>query len=374
MKELVLRNAHVVTPDAVFRGGLLLRNGVIDDVSTGAMPTGDGSFDMEGDYLLPGLVEVHTDSLERALTPRPGVLWPEHLAAALANDALLEACGILTVLDAICAEAFPREEMQRELFRAAVSAVMQGVQAGLFRARHLLHLRCETADPAVLDMVTPYIDSPLVRLVSLMDHTPGQRQYRNLQKYREYYSREGWTDQEFQEVLMRRKELQARYAGAHRTEIIAMCKRRGIAMASHDDASLSHVEQAKAEGARICEFPTTLEAALAARERGLYVLMGAPNCILGHSHAGNVSALDVLEAGALDILSSDYAPYSLLAAPFQLHAAGMPLYEAVRLVSVNPANALDLADVGRILPGARGDVLRVRLHEGAPVVVKSWKG
>lgn len=377
MNETVLRNARIVTPQETLQGALVLRQGRVADIAGGpSQPAAKSSpeLDMEGDYLLPGLVELHTDSLERFLTPRPGVLWPERMPAALAHDAMLARCGVLTVLDALCAEAFPREEMQKDLFHTAVTAVHEGQRGGLFRVRHFLHLRCETADPAVLQLVTPWIDSPLLRLVSLMDHTPGQRQYQDIAKYREYYGSEGWSDSEFREVVALRKGCQDRYASEHRARIIEMCRRRKVPLASHDDATEAHVLQAREEGACVCEFPTTLEAARAAKRLGLKVLMGAPNLILGRSHAGNVSAMEVLEAGALDILSSDYAPYSLLAAPFRLHELGMPLHQVLHMVSATPAAVLGLEDTGRLTPGARGDVLRVRLMEDGPVVLDFWTG
>lgn len=381
VNELLLTNAHIVTPLETLQGALLLRDGVVADIDTSHAAPGKHSRiqNMEGDYLLPGLVELHTDTLERQLTPRPGVLWPASMAAALAHDAVLASCGVLTVLDALCAEAFPREELQRRLFHAAVAAVTRGQQNGIFRAKHFLHLRCETCDPAVLELVTPYMDSPLLKLVSLMDHTPGQRQYRNLARYREYYSSEGWTDSEFQRVVSNRRELQRRHAATHRRRIIEFCRERALPLASHDDATPEHVLQAVAEGVRICEFPTTLEAARAAKESGLLVLMGAPNLMLGRSHAGNVTTLDVLRADALDILSSDYAPYSLLAALFRLRRMGRPLHEAVNMASATPAAALGLTDTGRLEPGRRADVLRVRLlHDETgeseePMVLEAWK-
>jgi len=373
MEQAILRNARIITPTEELRGALVVHQGRIAHIDTGAISPMLPAQDMEGDYLLPGLVELHTDSLERFLCPRPGVLWPDVMAAALAHDAVLARCGILTVLDAVCAEAFPREAMQKALFHAAVQAVHEGGRAGLFRARHLLHLRCETADPAVMELVSPYMQSPLLHMVSLMDHTPGQRQYCDVNKYREYYGSEGWSDSEFQGVLTWRKNLQRQYAQAHRQKIIALCRERGVPLASHDDATAEHVTQASIEGVVICEFPTTLEAAQAARTAGMRVLMGAPNLLLGRSHAGNVSVQEVLEAGVLDILSSDYAPYSLLAGAFLLQQHGLPLPRAVSMVSVTPAASLGMQDTGCLSPGARADILRVRTAGQTPHVLACWR-
>ena len=179
--------------------------------------------DFGGDYLIPGLVDVHTDSLERQFTPRHGVYWPSPLSAAMANDALMFGCGVTTVLDSICAEAFPEEETRRRMFNDCIQAVSYGEGNGLFRSRHLLHLRCETADPKTPAILGAHLGNPLVRLASLMDHTPGQRQYKDVDKFRQYYSDEGWDDEEFSSVVERLRAEQARHAGPQRADIIRRC-------------------------------------------------------------------------------------------------------------------------------------------------------
>jgi len=370
MDELVLTNALLVLPDEVMAGTLHAAGGLIRDVSRGASRA-SGAVDCGGDFLLPGLVDLHTDSLERQLTPRTGVLWPQALGAALANDSFLAAQGITTVFDSLCAEAFPVEEGKRQVFHSCLRAVLSGIAGQAFRAEHFLHLRCETADPEVLEMIEPYAKHERVRLMSLMDHTPGQRQYRDLAVYRRHCG--NGSDGEFSAMVRERLENQRLHAGPHREKIIALAREGGIPLASHDDATCDHVEQAHAEGAAICEFPTTLEAARRARELGMPTVMGAPNIVMGGSHSGNVSAMDALRAGCLDILSSDYYPPSLLAAPFFLALRGeMELPEAVRLVSSAPAMAVGLNDRGSLTPGLRADMVRVRMIKGVAMAHTVW--
>jgi alpha-D-ribose 1-methylphosphonate 5-triphosphate diphosphatase len=370
MDELVLTNALLVMPDEVMAGTLAASGGVIRDVSRGAS-CAPGAVDCGGDFLLPGLVDLHTDSLERQLTPRPGVLWPQALGAALANDAFLAAQGITTVFDSLCAEAFPIEEAKRQVFHSCLRAVLSGVAEEAFRAEHYLHLRCETADPEVLEMIAPYSQLERVKLMSLMDHTPGQRQYRDMAVYRRHCG--NGSDGEFSAMVQERLENQRRHAGPHRSRIIALAREGRTPLASHDDATCEHVEQAHAEGAAICEFPTTLEAARRARELGMPTVMGAPNIVMGGSHSGNVSAMDALRAGCLDILSSDYYPPSLLAAPFFLALRGeMELHEAVRLVSFAPAQAVGLYDRGSLTPGLRADMVRVHMVRGVAMARTVW--
>jgi alpha-D-ribose 1-methylphosphonate 5-triphosphate diphosphatase len=168
----------------------------------------------------------------------------------------------------------------------------------------------------------------------------------------------------------------ARYAAPHRAHIARRAAELGLALASHDDATLAHVEEAVADGVAIAEFPTTLEAAAAAHDAGLAILMGAPNVVRGKSHSGNISATDLVRAGLLDILSSDYVPYALLQAAFILpqRVDGLTLPQALATVTLNPARAARLEDRGQIAAGKRADLVRVAVINGLPVVRGVWRG
>lgn len=372
MPFLCCTNARLVMPDGVVHGSLTAENGRIRDVDA---PTSiPGALDFKGDYLLPGLVEIHTDNIEKHFLPRSGVRWPTSLTAILAHDTHMVGAGITTVLDAVSAGEFSAKRMRREIFTATLEALAQAMDHELLRAEHLLHIRCELADRAVVEMFTSVMDHKLLHLVSIMDHTPGQRQWSDLEKYRSFHADKKWTDEELLAEIERLRAVQKSHAEPNRAIILNLCAERNLPLASHDDTTSGHVEETARLGMGIAEFPTTREAASRARELGLATVLGAPNVVRGESHSGNVSALDLAAEGLVDILSSDYMPASLLQAPFVMaQRLGMPLHEALATVTANPARALGLTDRGELLPGRRADFTRVRMVDDVPVVVAVWR-
>jgi alpha-D-ribose 1-methylphosphonate 5-triphosphate diphosphatase len=371
---LAIANARILAPDAVIEGGVVVENGLIAEITPPGRHLGESALDFAGDYLLPGLVELHTDNLERQFQPRPAVRWPAD-AAMLAHDQQMAAAGITTVCDAICVGFHAAKQERLEFLKVSIDALHRAGEAGTLKAEHLLHLRCEVSDPHVVDLFEPLCGEPNLKLVSFMDHTPGQRQWRDLERYRVFHrTRTGTSEEEFQALIERRIDEQVRYADRHRRRLLELIDGRGVTLASHDDSTAEHVEQAIAEGMAISEFPTTRAAADAARARGMSVLMGAPNVILGGSHSGNVSALELARAGLLDALSSDYVPVSLLHAAFKLaDDIQLPLPDAVAMVTRNPAAMIGLADRGAIAPGLRADLIRVRRTGATPSVVAVWR-
>jgi alpha-D-ribose 1-methylphosphonate 5-triphosphate diphosphatase len=320
------------------------------------------------------LVELHTDNMEKHFEPRPGAFWPSSLAAVISHDAQIIGAGITTVLDAMCVGDYRDDGKRRRILAESVDSVAAARAAGLLRAEHLFHLRCETSDPNVVEMFEPYVEHPLLRLVSVMDHTPGQRQWHDLDSFRNFHRDKAWTDEEFATVVSEHKEQMARHSDRNRRAILERCRGLNIPLASHDDTTEGHVHQARAEGIAISEFPTTLSAAALARECGMMNIMGAPNVVRGGSHSGNVSAVALAEAGLLDVLSSDYVPASLLHAAFLLHQrAGIELPRAVRMVTLNPAHSIGLTDRGEIAVGKQADLVRVHLHGDLPVVREVWR-
>jgi alpha-D-ribose 1-methylphosphonate 5-triphosphate diphosphatase len=371
-QETVLGNARIVLEDEIVRGSILLRDGLITAVDPGSAARGE---DMEGDYLIPGLVELHTDHLESHYSPRPGVVW-DSIAALQAHDAQVAGSGITTVFDCLRLGSDEDGGFKRGEMRAIADAIETAVSEDRLRAAHLIHLRCEVSSADVLEHFEDFYDDPQVKLVSLMDHAPGQRQFQTLDAYTLYYKKKrGLTDAEFERFVARRVAESGRFAAPHRRAIVDACTERGIAVASHDDATIEHVEESKAFGVRLAEFPTSMEAARASHEAGMAVLMGAPNVVRGKSHSGNISAKSLAEAGVLDVLSSDYVPFSLIHAPFVLAESddGMALPAAIRLVTATPARAVGLGDRGRIAPGLRADLVRVRHRSGVPVVRSVWR-
>jgi alpha-D-ribose 1-methylphosphonate 5-triphosphate diphosphatase len=372
MRERIIRNARLILADEVFAGCLVERDGLIRTVDRGGTAVAAAE-DWAGDWLLPGLVELHTDNLEKHLVPRPGVLW-NALSAMVAHDMQCAAAGITTVLDSVVIGDMDRGGSRSRTQHEAIAALRAGRAEELLRVEHLLHLRCEVSAHDIVDVFDLYADDPLLRLVSVMDHTPGQRQWGDLIRYRRYAERHGSiTDAAFAQLVERLQSEQQRHAARHRTAIVAGSRARGVPLASHDDTEIEHVLQAKAEGIVLSEFPTTVPAAQTARAAGLGIIMGSPNLVQGGSHSGNVSAAELAGLDLLDVLSSDYVPASLLQSVFLLHEAhGWALPKAVATVTLNPARAIGLDDRGDIGPNRRADLLRVRTSRGMPIVLETY--
>jgi alpha-D-ribose 1-methylphosphonate 5-triphosphate diphosphatase len=372
--ELILANARIVTREACFPGSLSVRDGVIAAVEEGRA-TPRGAVDLEGDYLIPGLVELHTDNVERHFMPRPSVRWPSQ-SAILAHDAQVAVSGITTVFDAVAlGDIFP-DSPRNFLLRDMVDAVRAAAESGLTRAEHFLHLRCELTYVGVVEAFAELAADPRVRLVSIMDHTPGQRQFVDVERYKDYFrGKYRMAEAEIDRFIETQNANSARFARSHRASILAICRDRRFTLASHDDATAEHVAEAVACGAAIAEFPTTIEAAAAARAHGLAILMGGPNIVLGGSQSGNISALTLAERGLLDVVSSDYVPMSLLQSAFQLAKGGhgLTLPEAVAKVSATPARLVGLEDRGEIALGRHADLVWVKDSPAGPVARAVWR-
>ncbi|MFN3770159.1 MAG: alpha-D-ribose 1-methylphosphonate 5-triphosphate diphosphatase [Ectopseudomonas guguanensis] len=372
--EQILSNARIVTAEREFLGTLLLRDGLIAAVDEGASRLPQAQ-DLGGDYLLPGLVELHTDNLEKHMSPRPGVDWPS-ASAVLTHDAQIVAAGITTVFDALAiGDINPRGRRMQQL-PAMIEAIAAAEAAGQTRAEHRLHLRCELCHPDALTIYRDLVEHPLVALVSVMDHSPGQRQFAKVEKYREYYmGKYHLSPAEMEEFLQEQIANSRQYSDRQRRAIVEDCHSRGISVASHDDATLAHVQESAGFGMAIAEFPTTLEAAKASHELGLKVLMGAPNLVRGGSHSGNIAAAELARHGVLDILSSDYYPASLLHAAWLLagQVNDYDLPAAIATVSRAPARAAGLDDRGEIRIGLRADLVQARAHGQQPVIQQVWR-
>jgi alpha-D-ribose 1-methylphosphonate 5-triphosphate diphosphatase len=373
-RETVFTHARIVLHDQVVTGSVCIEDGVISgiDSSRSALP---GAIDLNGDYLIPGLIELHTDNLEKHFTPRPGVKWPE-LPAIFGHDAVVASAGITTVFNAVATGNVLPDSTRSERFDHMVSAIKEAAASDLTRAEHLLHIRCELTCDSTVARFRTWMDDPLLKLVSVMDHSPGQRQFVNLDKYREYYQgKYSLSQEQIEDLIEHHTDISQRFGRRHREEIAGLCHERGIAMASHDDATTAHVLESVEDGMSIAEFPTTVEAARACREHGLHVMMGSPNVVRGFSHSGNVSARALADEGLLDTLSSDYVPESLLHSAFILADCSehISLPDAVNMIARNPADAAGLDDRGEIDVGKRADLVHVQLFKQAPVVRQVWR-
>lgn len=373
MTDQIFTNAQIVLPTEVIHGTVTVRDGHIAAVDQGgtAVPS---ATDLGGDMLIAGLIELHTDNLERHIEPRPGVDWP-HAASILAHDGELASTGITTVFDALRVGSIHSggKGNYGKYARRVASEIMGLRDAGALRINHYIHLRAEICSETLVEEMAEFGPDDRVGIVSLMDHTPGQRQFRDVTKLKQYVAKKrAMTDAEFDDHVAHLVGLQAEYGARHEAEAVAAARRYGAVMASHDDTTESHVAVSAGHGIRLAEFPTTRAAAEACHAQGIRVMMGAPNLIRGGSHSGNVAAHELAEAGLLDIISSDYVPSALMSSAFLLADLWDDLPRAIATVTANPAEATGLNDRGRIAEGLHGDLVRVGRVEGTPVVRGVW--
>jgi alpha-D-ribose 1-methylphosphonate 5-triphosphate diphosphatase len=371
--ETIFTNAQVVTETEVFDGTVVLRGPEIIAVERGRSGLAS-ALDLEGDLLIPGLVDVHTDNLEKHMMPRPGVRWSAR-AALLAHDAQVASAGVTTVLDALCVGEVEHADQREQMFREGVAELRALAPRGLLRAEHLLHLRCELSVATMQAAFEPVADDPLVRMVSLMDHTPGAGQFADVERYVKKNARNlGMTEAEARAYVARRRETRDRVRDANRDAILARLAGRPIALASHDDRTEDEVASWHASGVMISEFPVSLVAAEAAKRHGMAVVAGGPNIVRGGSHSGNVAASDLVARGFVDVFASDYIPSSMLASAMLLHDRyGIALPRAIATIAAEPARMVGLDDRGRITPGLRADLVQVHLADGHPLVRQVWR-
>ncbi|WP_371931731.1 alpha-D-ribose 1-methylphosphonate 5-triphosphate diphosphatase [Mameliella sp. MMSF_3552] len=371
-ESLTFANATLVLPGGVARGWLHAENGVIVGMGEGANAPA-GAVDCGGDFLAPGLIELHTDNLERHIEPRPGVDWP-HAAAIVAHDAELASTGITTVFDAMRVGSIPTGKGRyRKYARSLASEMLDLRAADTLKISHFLHLRAEVCSETLAEELAEFGREDRVGLVSIMDHTPGQRQFRDISKLEQYVkSKRGMSDAEFIEHIAHLKDLRARNGAAHEAVAVQEAARFGAVLASHDDTTAEQVAVSAGHGIRLAEFPTTVEAARACHEHAIAVMMGAPNLIRGGSHSGNVAAEDLARERLLDIVSSDYVPAALLQAAVRLGETWGDMARGIATVTKAPAEAVGLDDRGVLEEGRRADLMRFRVAEHVPLLRGVW--
>ncbi|MBO0346840.1 alpha-D-ribose 1-methylphosphonate 5-triphosphate diphosphatase [Roseibium sp. CAU 1637] len=372
--ELVLANATLVLADECLQGHLTVSNGIITDISTGSAPR--SAMNLAGAYVLPGLVDIHTDHFEKHILPRAHVRW-DAMRAALAHDAQIIGSGTTTVFDSLAVGSVHKDVQRREILGPMIEALTTAQENGMLKAEHFIHLRCELTGQDTPELITPYLDRDIVRILSVMEHLPGRRQSRDV---------EHWLHRHMKEFQVSRAESESELAKLSsgfdeiianvRPQVIALAKQHGLPVLSHDDTEPEHIPEALADGIKISEFPCTLEAARLAREHGMLSVGGAPNVLRGGSQSGNVAVADLMAEGLIDILASDYVPRSLLDAAFLIardDSFAQDLPAAVRMVTKAPTEAAGLNDRGELAIGRRADLLVVETIRDQPVLRAVWR-
>ena len=373
MPETILSNAKLILEDEVVTGSIRFDASGITaiDIGGGVAP---GAIDCGGDFVSPGLIELHTDNLERHMAPRPGVNWP-HRAAIIAHDRELAGTGITTVFDAIRVGSIVSDSRKKygKYARQMADDILQARGAGLLKISHHLHLRAEICSETLVEEMDEFGPDDRVGILSLMDHTPGQRQFSDLAKFEEYVcGKHGFSRQGFEEYVDFLYDLQSKVGAMHEAAAVAAARRYGATLASHDDTTSGQVAVSKDHGVAMAEFPTTVEAAHACHDADIAVIMGAPNVVRGGSHSGNVAAIDLAQIDRLDILSSDYVPAALLMAAVQLGTVWGNLARGIATVTRAPAARVGLRDRGTLAPGLRADLIRFGQYDEAPVIKSVW--
>lgn len=372
-RPVTLANARLILPDGDMRGSItLLGDQIVEITEGGAVPK--GAHDCGGDIVSPGLVELHTDNLERHIRPRPAVQWP-HGAAIVAHDAELASVGITTVFDAIRVgsnEGKGTVGLTRYA-RDLADEVLAARAAGALKISHHLHLRAEVCSHSLIDELAQFGADDRVGIVSLMDHTPGQRQFADIKQYEIYMKgKHGLSQESFEDHVTTRQALGTRVRDVHEAAAVAAAGRFGAVLASHDDTTAGHVARSAGYGIALAEFPTTRAAAEACHAQSIAVMVGAPNLVRGSSHSGNVAATDLAAEGLLDIISSDYVPSALLYSAVKLGDIWGDMARAMATVTSTPARASGLTDRGTLVQGQRADVIRFRMLGEVPVLQSVW--
>ena len=372
-KEFSLTNARLILDGEVSRGTIHVADNLIVSIDLGET-IHTNAIDCGGDFLSPGLIELHTDNLERHRKPRPGVAQPMR-DALLAHDGELASTGITTVFDALrIGSVISDGRNAYEPYALEAASTMRRLKEdNHLRIDHQVHLRAEVCSETLAEELEEFGPEQDIGIVSLMDHTPGQRQFRDTAQLILYLKgKYGMSDTDIEQHFTNMRNLQDRHGSAHRKATVAFANAAGAVLASHDDTTIDDVAQSRAVNCRLAEFPTTLEAASECNDAGIAVMMGAPNLMRGKSHSGNVSAAELVSTGDLQILSSDYIPSTLLRAAVKLGIMLDDMAAAMKMVTVTPAQVVGLDDRGRLARGQRADILRFGLEESQPIIRGVW--
>ncbi|MFE7420433.1 alpha-D-ribose 1-methylphosphonate 5-triphosphate diphosphatase [Rhodococcus sp. NPDC057529] len=384
-RDYVLGHVRAVLPGGILDDArIVVRDGRIVEVGEPAPGT---RIDVDGGglFCLPGLVDVHSDGLERERLPRPGAELP-WMFSMMSFEGKLRAAGVTTVFHGASFSDREAAKNQRSVHAAmemceAIAAWNERDTDGRLvdhRVLHRLDVRSAAGLAALRNhfdhlVVTEQVGADLPAVISHEDHTPGIGQYADRTFYEQYMA--GIRGISLEEARLRVDEVLREREGniAVREEAMDWLAGRGatgsVRIFGHDPESAVEIADLARRGGNVAEFPTTEEAAREARDRGMSVVMGGPNVLRGGSHSGNVSAVELARLGLVTALASDYLPSSLLGAAFTLAADDtMPLHAAVSLVTSGPATAVGLSDRGAIEPGQRADLVLVGLEHRCPVV------
>lgn len=373
----VIKNGKIVTEYGIKEGLSLVINedkieGLFRDSHTDKNSV---VIDAKGGYIAPGLVDIHSDYIELMTSPRPTSVMDFNIGIR-ETEKVLASCGITTMYHSL--SLTKDDEFSKKPIRESknVKGLLEKInENSLNLIRNRFHGRLEIDNLEQVDELKEYIKERKVHLLSIMDHSPGQGQYRDLEIYRDTLKgyRKDISDDEINFILENHKNKE-KLTLENIKELVELGCENGISVASHDDDTVEKLDLVKSMGVNISEFPIKLEVAKKAHEKGMFTVAGAPNVLLGGSHSGNLSAAEGILKGYIDVLCSDYYPQGMLHSVFILSEKyGLDLCEMFKLITLNPAKAVGIDnEFGSIQKGKKADILIInRDEEGLPIVSKT---
>ncbi len=368
----VITNASVVLPEAVREGvSVRVENGRIAGIGE-TCPQGIGEIDAGGKFLFPGFVDMHSDAIEKGIEPRPNTFFPVDIAV-FELDKKIASCGITTMFHSL---SFAELEVGLRNNNTAAGIIREITRfRDKLKVNTKVHARFEITDHGAVPFLEELIRDSQISLFSFMDHSPGQGQFQDILSFKNYYGPVyAKSDAEMDDIIERKLQAKNGHAPQDIAHMLAVCREHGIAVASHDDDSREKIHWLKEMDISMTEFPINMEAVLAAHELDIRVCLGSPNVVRGQSSSSNLDAREAIRRGYGDILCSDYSPMTLLHAVFALERHGiLPLHDAARMVSLNPACAVGIADhTGSLEAGKDADMVLVDCSDGFPRVMKTF--
>lgn len=371
MKTLITRARIVLKDRVIDDASLLINEGVIEAINPDQADANQ-VVDLQGKVLMPGMIDIHCDALEKEVEPRPNVHFPLDFACVQA-DKRNAAAGITTIYHAL---SFAHEELgvRNNEFAAEIARAVHMWQPHAL-VDNRVHCRYEITDATGLPILKQLLEEDAMHMISMMDHTPGQGQFKDMAAYKNYLTRTYKKSEQEVDELVARKVDAATGAFERMQALSQLAHSRNIAVASHDDDSAERVATMNDIGADISEFPINLEAAKAAKAANMSTVFGAPNILRGGSQSGSMKAIEAIQNGVADCLCADYSPASLIVSVFKLpQLLDMSLVDAIKLVTLNPARAAKLDDRGELAVGKRADLIGVGQPAGLPQVTHTWRG
>ena len=361
---LAITNGKIVQEHKILEGYALLieQERIYDIVPEAALAYMelDEVVNAYGGYVTPGFIDMHSDHIEAMAAPRPSSIMDMELAV---YEFEKECCthGITTMFHSVSIwEGVGASPMRRPELVKQLADIIEKSHSQLHLIHHRFHMRFEIDNQEQFPLMLDYLRQKRVHLISFMDHTPGQGQYRNIEVYKNYVRNARHMSDEDVEAEVNRRMNSEKLTLENIREAASLAQEQGISIASHDDTK-EKLDVVQSLGATISEFPITLDVAKEAKKRGMYTVVGAPNILLGGSHSGNMNAADAIVSAAADVLCSDYYPASLLHAVFQMTKQGQRLQDMIAMVTIQPARATGIdQDYGSIEKGKKADLLIIR--------------